>query len=540
MKVIVSVIFAVVLMPDLVRAHYHELGYGEPYELAGKRIVFTTWYWVRPGEYDWVDDQGKTVLAKKTVSAEATDPHTHWKELDTPRGVRLVAETAQKSELTIKPQHSWEEGGIEITSLYQRPGDGVIMAWGHCTPGGNCYLESSDGGVTWKRPKLGLVEFKGSRENNLGGEGQFRGFYDATAPPEERYKAAGNGEWTPAEFQKSYKLTRPYQRMAVEISPGKVQAIWGFISPDGITWKSTERPLIVETSDGGQYVYFDPKSKKYVLILRSAMIGPRAGGFSATAEDEHERWHKFAIRVAIGRSESSNFREFPLSDTVVETANDMAPDDMFQFNCYTTIPRAPDHHVLLPTRWIRSQDKTVVDLYTSHDGKTWNRAAAPVMDTGDYGQWNGGAVWVINPGLVEMASGDWIVPYRGDLLPAKYPRGKMQQRWGIATWPRGRMMAIEATADEGHFTTMAIVAPGTKLRINAITKRAGEIQIEAADLHGKPIAGRTFSQSIPITGDAFRQPVKWDGCDDLGVKTGEPIVLRFRMSRARIYGLDFE
>ena len=66
MKIIAAAVLGFFLLPGVVRAHYHELGYGEPYELTGKRIVFTTWYWVRPGEYDWVDDQGKTVLAKKT------------------------------------------------------------------------------------------------------------------------------------------------------------------------------------------------------------------------------------------------------------------------------------------------------------------------------------------------------------------------------------------------------------------------------------------------------------------------------------------
>ena len=37
-------------------------GYGEPYAVGGKRIVFTTWYWVRPRQMDWQDDQGKVWL----------------------------------------------------------------------------------------------------------------------------------------------------------------------------------------------------------------------------------------------------------------------------------------------------------------------------------------------------------------------------------------------------------------------------------------------------------------------------------------------
>ncbi|WP_428938822.1 hypothetical protein [Fontivita pretiosa] len=519
------------------RAHYHELGYGEPYELAGKRIVFTTWYWVRPGEFDWVDDSGKTVLANRNVSASPMDPAIHWVERDFPRGVRLVAEPARKGELAIKPQYPWEADGIEITSLYQR--DGKIMAWGKCKPGGNCYLESTDGGMSWTRPKLGLVEFNGSRENNLGGLGFFRGFYDENAPPEQRYKQAMNEEWTPEEFEKSYKHRRPWQRMAVEISAGKVQAVWGYTSPDGLVWTRTPEPLIVETSDGGQYLYYDPRLKKYVMYLRSAMIGPRSPRFGVLPEDQTERWHKFAIRVVIGRSESADFFQFPLSETVVEIGNDMAPDDMFQFNCYTSIPKAPDHHVMLPSRWIRAEDTTAIDLYTSHDGKLWHRAGTGLLTPSNIGQWDGGGVWVLNPGLVELANGDWVIPYQGSLLPGKYPRGQMAVRWGLAVWPKGRLMAIEAPG-EGRFSTMAVVAPGSRLRINALTKRTGYIRVEAADLHGRPIPGRTLADSIPIIGDQPASQVRWKSADDLGVKPGEPIVLRFQMDRAKIYCLDFE
>ena len=190
----------------IAHAQYHDLGYGEPYELAGKRMVFTTWYWVKQGQFDWVDNDGKTVFARKTVKSLPGDPNTHWKEIDIPHGVRLAAVRAVKGEFPIKPEHPWEQNGIEITSLYQLP-DGKIMAWGICKPF-NCYLESTDGGKTWKRPRLGKVEFQGSKDNNLGGEGMFRGSYDPTAPPEERFKYVTNTEWTLEEFEKSSRSSR--------------------------------------------------------------------------------------------------------------------------------------------------------------------------------------------------------------------------------------------------------------------------------------------------------------------------------------------
>ena len=39
----------------------HTRSVGEPYALAGKRLVFTNWYYIRPGQIDWKDDAGKSV-----------------------------------------------------------------------------------------------------------------------------------------------------------------------------------------------------------------------------------------------------------------------------------------------------------------------------------------------------------------------------------------------------------------------------------------------------------------------------------------------
>ena len=102
------------------------------------------------------------------------------------------------------------------------------------------------------------------------------------------------------------------------------------------------------------------------------------------------------------------------------------------------------------------------------------------------------------------------------------------------------MMAIEAE-EEGAFTTVAVLAPGTKLRINAVTARVGSILVEAAGLDGKPIERRSFADAIPLVGDQFRTLVKWkEGVETHGVEKGKPIVLRFRLAKAKLYGLDFD
>ena len=78
------------------------------------------------------------------------------------------------------------------------------------------------------------------------------------------------------------------------------------------------------------------------------------------------------------------------------------------------------------------------------------------------------------------------------------------------------------------------------MRINGLTGRVGEIRVEAADFDGKTLPGRSFDDSIPTVGDQYRTPVAWKGGDTLGVEEGKPLVLRFRLEKAKIYGLDFE
>ena len=101
------------------------------------------------------------------------------------------------------------------------------------------------------------------------------------------------------------------------------------------------------------------------------------------------------------------------------------------------------------------------------------------------------------------------------------------------------MIALEAP-ELGEFTTVAVLAPGTRLRVNAVTALAGYILIEAAGFDGTPLPGRSFADATPLEGDCFWEPVAWKSTNEIGVRAGEPVVLRFRMKMAKIYGLEFE
>src|SRR4051812_31201428 len=108
----------------------HAQPFGEPYVVSGKRIVFTTWNWVRQGQTEWLNADGKSVFADKKEMAGPFD--AHFENIDGPWGVRLIAEQAKRGgKLAVTPAHPWEAGGISITDMLPMP-DGKIMAWADC------------------------------------------------------------------------------------------------------------------------------------------------------------------------------------------------------------------------------------------------------------------------------------------------------------------------------------------------------------------------------------------------------------------------
>ena len=511
----------------------HTRSVGEPYALAGKRLVFTNWYYIRPGQIDWVDDSGKSVYGDDKTKAGPDD--AHFRNYLAPRGIRLIAQPPQRVGPVIAREKPWEQMGIHATSLIHEAGKYRLWGGSQDKDGKKyaCYFESSDG-RTWTRPELGLVEFDGNKKNNLF---TFPGSYvfsDPTAPEPERYKAVWAGNADPKAMPE-YRKRRPISVYAEEEQPGRFHSIRAAISPDGFRWTELPDPISVEVSDTQIVAYRDPATKKYVMFTRAQLLGPRA----ASATRPAGRMHDFVGRRSIGRTESDDFRAFPLSELMLQSGADMAPTDTYYTNCKTTIPGAPDHHLLFPAIYHQADDTTSIELFSSNDSKVWTRLpGSPLLKTAAAGQWDGGTIFTY-PSLVELPDGSWALPYTGYKYPHKYPRGAWSYDVGLAVWPKGRLVALEAP-EQGEFTTVAFIPPGRRIRINATTDRVGHILVEACDLDAKPLPGRSFADATPIIGDQHHAPLKWKGGDDLGVKEGEGVILRFQMEKARLFGLDFD
>src|SRR5687767_1383257 len=93
----------------------HTRSVGEPYELAGKRMVFTNWLYIRPGQIDWLNDKGESVYSSGDIEAGPTE--AHFDNYLAPWGIRIAAQPAQRGEPILKREKPWEQMGINGTTL---------------------------------------------------------------------------------------------------------------------------------------------------------------------------------------------------------------------------------------------------------------------------------------------------------------------------------------------------------------------------------------------------------------------------------------
>ncbi|MCC6488378.1 MAG: hypothetical protein IT364_12850, partial [Candidatus Hydrogenedentes bacterium] len=354
---------------------------GHPYDLAGNRIVFTNWYYIQPGDLDWRNTEGKSVY----VSGDEGLFDACHVGINAPHGIRIAAQ---------KPQVIGPFDMPYRTIL--KDGD-IYKGWTSTE-----YFESPDA-MHWE--KKAMLAFDAAHE-----DGVHHVFIDPVGPPAERFKAVWVGHITRAEFD-AFRAKRPdgWEPRATFLLGEKdeVTCLKGSVSSDGIQWTSLPDPLVVEYADTLNTAYYDQSLRKYVLYTRYWYVGPRTNRLPS---DIRGSWTGVGRR-AIGRSESDDFRSFAPSTLILEPTPDMLPSEALYTNCRTTIPGAPDQHLMFPTIWNASIDDTTrIAFASSHDGIIWHWVpGGDLLHTQPFGQWDGGCIWA-NPELIEFPNGDWALP----------------------------------------------------------------------------------------------------------------------------------
>jgi hypothetical protein len=358
-----------------------------------------------------------------------------------------------------------------------------------------CYAESTDG-ITWTKPSLGLVDFNGSRDNNIvldaaEGSENFSPFLDKNpqAPASERYKAIGGGS----------------------------KGLLAFKSADAIHWtKMTEERIV---TDGGAFdsqnvAFWDTERQEYTLIYRIYVQGVRT--IKRTTSKDFLHWTN---------GELADFGDAPL--------------EQLYTNATTPYFRAPQIYLAFPKRYIpyrhvfdddpRHDGVSEAVFMSSRDGVQWDRRfmeafVRPGRDPLD---------WVhrdhmIADGILQTAPDELsLFISRHYTFPSAYLERMTMRLDGF--------VSVHAGYHGGSFVTKPFIFDGHKLVLNYSTSAVGSIQWELLDPNGNPFPGLGFEQNKPLSGDEVEHVI--DIPTPKHLETG-PLRLHFRLKDADLYSLQ--
>ncbi|MGQ9650171.1 MAG: hypothetical protein ACUVXJ_08680 [Phycisphaerae bacterium] len=480
------------------------------------------------------------------------------------KNIELVVHPPRKSgEMTIKPEYEWESGGIGPYSSVLYEGD-TYHAWYHAMDtvqwdsghgrGSICYARSRDG-IHWEKPVVGLIEYKGNRQNNIvmghGANGTTLGqdggmvFLDPNAPPDQKYRMA--------------------VRFGVKSERGGMHL---FSSGDGIHWKPTHPSVVYATAedkthhlDSQNVIFWDDRIHKYVTYVRYNR--PKEKGRARTiARGESDHLGGFPpvqeMQVVFQPDENDLMEEgVPMVDFYMSAAVKYP----WAANAYYMFPTAYYHYTGMLPEFTRECPANAGPLDSqfaaSRDGITWERYdRRPFVRLGMKGEFDWGCARVIW-GLVPDKTGrEMFLYYRGGDWLHGWDRDERNKRIltekGLGA--SGNMAVISrlvsrrdgfvsarAAYSGGEFVTPPLIFEGNRLVVNIDTSATGIARVGILDASGRAIDGFSVEQCDLIhTCNEINRTVSWRGNSDVHALAGRPVKLRFVMRGCDLYAFQFE
>lgn len=509
------------------------------------------------------------------------------KLIESSEGVALtVNPPVRTGELLITADAPWEKNLRVASYSSVIVEDGLIRVWYNVlsderkprtSPSfmGLAYAESRDG-VHFTKPILNLVEFEGSKANNLVLPGDPTQFSVAggsvirddnpACPPEERYKT-----WT-----------KVYPKAGVEMhGPSR---IW--VSPDGIRWKLTDRRVTGLRATDTQMSYFwEPRVGRYVAYSREwvQFAGERDIRMASYNEsDDLFAWDKTQVvlqpdeldmagsirplvvmeKMRVERERLKNFpaetaaavdesAKDPFADRVPTTG---APVDIYGPGVMPYGDGSDRVYVALMMmfhHWHRGTgpdsqeypDTGDVQLALSRDGRNFIRPGGrkPFLSVGPAGSFDSKWIWAM-PGLVTMKDEIWIYYFGMNL--DHFWRLDPDGPGIMAGISRAKLRVDGFVSADFDYAGGTILTPplrfdGSRLELNVDTGAGGMGRVEILDEHGAPIPGFTLADADFINGNKVRTAVSWGGKTDLSALEGRTVRLRFKMRSAKFYAFQF-
>ncbi len=467
------------------------------------------------GFFGWRDARGASpVRASPLAGAAQTNgadvhplagpPRGPWRRLfldaatvEAQGGLTRVFHSAVKAAVhpVIKADRPWELGransGPYVYGTVIPEGEQLRM-WYQVLNRGNhvCYAESRDG-VTWTKPDLGLIEYEGSKANNL---------VVSVLQPEVTGGTCHNpsvvrrpGESDPA---------KQYALYGYDGASGHARVAW---SPDGLRWRyepATEREPLFTSSDVVNF-FHDPYESRYAATWKSRNRRGRAVGVAWSPDGL--KWTK------------------PF-DGPVFTADDLDADATQIYG----MPVFPYQGLYLGQPWIyraryfkfgdysvpkihEAQADSVrameVQIAWSWDLMNWTRPPGrdQFIPLGAPGAWDDGMVFAA---AAPVVVGDKLHFYYGG-FDGFHDDKNVKAGIGLATLRLDGFCSLSAGASEGWFISRREPMREPVVSINARTAPHGVISAEILDRQDRVVPGFSRSECNAFTGDSVRHELTW-------------------------------
>lgn len=401
-----------------------------------------------------------------------------------------------------------------------------------------CYAESEDG-IHWRKPNLGLYEFRGSKNNNIIMTEDSLG----KVKPGASSAAIFIDDNPDAAFDAKYKAI-----ISDYIAVGSVpKGALAFKSRDAIHWEAiTDKPVISGGSFDSQNLgFWDAYRKEYRVYWRYM------------AGEKHIR----SIRTA----SSKNFMQWSNFDDLKYVAS---PEEHLYNNVIKTYYRAPQIIMGFPIRYVeREWSKSALNalpepehrklrsssvkrfgeaiteglFMTSRDGVTFNRWNEAFLKPGIErpGTWNYGHQFI---GWTMVETKPYIAGAPNDLSfyateSCWTDTSTLLRRYTLRL---DGFVSVNAPMSGGELITKPFTFKGTSLELNLSTSAAGSVLVEIQDEKGRPIPGFTLNDCQEVFGDAIERRVSWKNGFNTSSLQGTLIRLKFVIKDADLFSFVFK
>ncbi len=462
-------------------------------------------------------------------------------------------------EAIIRSEKPWEGTAFFISSMYELNGVYHLLYRGMDTASGRegpdtqylCLATSKDG-ITWEKPSLGLVDFRGSKDNNIVAYENGHAFPTCFTfldprpgvPANERVKAidmregdrraGGAGKGLHAQLLGSAD-GRVWHELTIKAN---LESDWVNAFDGGsVGWSEAEQQFV------GYFRWWDTEAKTHPRTLPDWMI----------------------VRPGVRTSFRSVSRDLVTWSRPEPMTYGDTPREHFYETCTVPYFRAPQLYIVLANRFnpgrraLTLEEERALDIMRLPGNKT-TPTYTFASDANDL------VLLTTKPGSTEFDRpfleaflrpgpelGNWgsrsnyaalsggIIPTGPAEISFYVSRHHLQktnylQRISLRT---DGFASVNAPYAGGSFTTVPFTYSGDHLVLNFSTSAAGEVRVELQDEAGQPLPGFTLADCDVLIGDRIAGEVSWHGQKSLARYIKKPVRLKFQLLDADVYSFRF-